>query len=600
MKEPLSTGPLSSGPLSSGPVTPTAPDAEPRPFAHLQTQNAATYRLIMGAFASAKRRFIVHLRPEDVRETLLAGATNPLEGASAQAGPLENGRLENGPLELGAISDALAMLERWGNLRSDPDTSRVTTVEDFHRARYLYQLSPHGEAAEEALQAYDQALGRRGSLQSVALVDIAEQLRVLLGLARADAPDAAKVHLALLVLTERFRDLAANAQAFMGALARTIDVQDGESDAFLAYKDRLIDYLERFIKDLLGTGSEIAGLIEELEAANIGLLLDLAAERGAQDTAPLGAVTDGVAEPTGADGADVLPGSRTPDDLAAAAVEFARGRRLWQDRWEGIHAWFLGTAHQPSQAKQLRAQARASVPRLLRMVTALNERRSGRSDRAADFRALALWFAQAPDDAAMHRLWRSAFGLSPSRHLTIDADTLDARHEQPVSPATPWAEAPRLLISPRLRKTGQYERRGKPNRVIDRGQERRYLAERASREAFEVAEARSRLATGGPMRLSDLGVLNPPEFRLFLGLLGDALAGKAPGAKQVETSTSDGAMSIRLTELDHPGRAEIRTPHGVFSGPDHLVHIVDLTDTGPAADIYDQDEFAADDQERTA
>src|SRR5260370_26386611 len=43
----------------------------------------------------------------------------------------------------------------------------------------------------------------------------------------------------------------------------------------------------------------------------------------------------------------------------------------------------------------------------------LNERRSGRSDRSADFAALARWFAEAPDDAAAHRLWRAALGPSP-------------------------------------------------------------------------------------------------------------------------------------------------------------------------------------------
>jgi hypothetical protein len=36
---------------------------------------------------------------------------------------------------------ALEKLVEWGNLCADPDTSRVTTVEDFHRARYLYQLT---------------------------------------------------------------------------------------------------------------------------------------------------------------------------------------------------------------------------------------------------------------------------------------------------------------------------------------------------------------------------------------------------------------------------------------------------------------------------
>src|SRR5690606_41957219 len=54
-----------------------------------------------------------------------------------------------------------------------------------------------------------------------------------------------------------------------------------------------------------------------------------------------------------------------------------------------------------------------------------------RSSDLADFRTLARWFAQAPDDAARHRLWRVAFGLHSSRHLTVDADTLAERTAVP-------------------------------------------------------------------------------------------------------------------------------------------------------------------------
>ena len=204
-------------------------------FSYLTAGRAELYRRIMLTFVAAKRRFTVHLRPEDVHDAI--------EGAA----------------DLETVADALGQLETWGNLRSDPDTSRVTTVADFHRARYLYQLTREGEAAEEALAVYDEALGRRGALQAVALADIATQLRVLLELARGpgDDPDPAKVHLTLRALVDRFTDLAANAQAFMGSLQRSIDLQDADAEAFRAYKARLIDYLQRFITDLAATNTSI-------------------------------------------------------------------------------------------------------------------------------------------------------------------------------------------------------------------------------------------------------------------------------------------------------------------------------------------------------
>ena len=90
-----------------------------QPFTHLGVPHAEQYRRLLRIFARAKERFIVHLRPEDVAAELRVDADDQL-------------------------TEALDQLVRWGNLRSDVDTSRVTTVEDFHRKRSLYQLTSEG------------------------------------------------------------------------------------------------------------------------------------------------------------------------------------------------------------------------------------------------------------------------------------------------------------------------------------------------------------------------------------------------------------------------------------------------------------------------
>ncbi|MEK8172839.1 DUF2397 family protein [Streptomyces sp. M19] len=103
-------------------------------------------------------------------------------------------------------------------------------------------------------------------------------------------------------------------------------------------------------------------------------------------------------------------------------------------RWRGLADWFVSEEGRESQAGLLRRRALGSIPQLLSVVRQLNDRRAGRSDRSADFRALARWFAEAPDDEARHRLWRVAFGLHSARHLTVDAETLAARVADPCPP----------------------------------------------------------------------------------------------------------------------------------------------------------------------
>ena len=503
------------------------PPGAAQPFSHLGVPHAGQYRRLLRIFARARERFIVHLRPEDVAAELRAEADDQL-------------------------TEALDQLVRWGNLRADVDTSRVTTVEDFHRKRSLYQLTAEGQAAEQAIAFYEEAIGRRGQLQSVALADIADRLRALLALAAESDPDPAKVHLLLLSVAERFSSLADNAQAFMSALRRAIDFSDGDVDGFIAYKERLIDYINRFIADLANSGARITVLLTELEAAGHERLLAVAARREAADA--------------------VLEGADAAASLARAEEQALDG---WRNRWRGLDDWFTSRdAGHPSQARLLRQAAVTAIKQLIDAVGLLNDRRSGRSDRSADFAALARWFAEAPDDAAAHRLWRAAFGLSPARHLSVTGDTADAWENVPAG--TPWGEAPPIRISPQLRKTGSYERRGKPNQVTDRSAARELLRRQAEQEAAQTAEARRRLRTSGPTLLSDVDVLDPRAFRLFLSLLGDALATRAPGDTEVKTVTSDGSLEVRLCLVAEGGTAVIKTEDGVLTGPEHVIEITDL------------------------
>ncbi len=531
-------------------------DGVPRqPFAHLSAPNASFYRDVLMTFARARDRFIVHMRPEDVSADL----GRPGDGEQVVA--------------------ALEKLVEWGNLRSDPDTARVTSVEDFHRARYLYQLTTAGQAAEEAIAVYEEAIGRRGVLQSVALEDIAAHLRALAELVTADEArlDPAKVHLLLLALAERFTGLADNAQAFMASLRRVIDFADGDVAAFVAYKQRLIDYINRFIADLANRGAEIATLLGQIEAAGVDRLLTIAARREAADAVP-GLPTDSVAISATADTSAASDTVATADTAAAYDTAIRTAVDAWRNRWRGLRDWFLSVdSRHPSQARLLRGAAITAITQLIDTVAALNERRSGRSDRSADFRALARWFAQAPDDVGAHRLWRAAFGLTPARHLTVTQETVAAWQEHEPTPSTPWRQAPPVRISPQLRKTGSYERRGQPNRVADRAEQRRFLAEQAAREAEQVAAARERLATTRPVLLSELGVLDRQAFRLFLGVLSDALSARLPGDSEVNTTTSDGTMEIRLSLVPDGAVVRIETADGVLYGPQHFVEIIDLT-----------------------
>ena len=489
-------------------------------FRHVSAEKSALYRCILEVFAAAKRQYRLQLRPDEV----LAEANWP-----------------DLPPGIEEVNLLLMQLAAWGNLKSQADTARVSSLSDFYRARYLYRLSRSGEAVEAGLAEFVRTLQRRAELQSVALEDIAGRLRALRALADLDEPDVAKTHETLRDLVQVFENLAENAQAFMAGVARSIELQQADPIAIANYKRRLIDYLERFIGDLIRRSDGIAAHIAAL-APHIDDLLSQAAMREARDAAP--------------------------DDAQDQADMQALRMAAWRERWSGLRGWFLHTGHEPPQADLLRARARSAIPQLLSAITALNERRSGRSDRSADFRILAGWFAACTDDAEAHRLARAAFALNPARHFLFDTPADDD-----LPAATRWADAPPLTIHPRLREWGEATPRAPLAKVQDRTEARRLLRLQLAEEARQVEAARIRLATGRPTRLSELHSLDLPAFGLFLSLLGDALTEQTGPDRPVERATGDGLLFVRLEPLDADSKAEIVTPLGVFAGRDHVVTI---------------------------
>lgn len=496
-----------------------------RTFAYVDAEKAPLYRAIAGVFFAAKERFLLHLRPAEVVGEL---------GAWAPEVAVEE------------VEAALRQLEAWGNLVSSPDTSDVVRLEDFYRERRLYQLSRAGEAAERAVREYEKTIHEPGELQAAALADITALLGELEVLARAEQPDAAKLFQTFDQLRRRFEDLTSKAQVFLGSLRRGVDLQAGDEEAFLFYKERLIDYLERFLRELVVATLPIAEAIERIDVLGVDRLLEAVARREVVDRV---------------DAEEALP----------LAME------EWRARWHGLSRWFSGEGTAKSQAEILRERARAAIPALLAAAAAMHDRRMRRTDRYADWRALARWFAEAPSEPDAHRLYRVAFSLSPARHLRINAESLDALDEGMVAPQLSWLAQPTLRLTPRFRSTGRHDRRGAERKVEDRSASRARLAELVEEESRQLEEARRRLAIGR-VRLSQLPELDVAALDLFLELLADALSQQHHPDAGVAALSSDGALHVRLEPVGDGSRATIRTTEGALTGPDCWIEITDAAE----------------------
>ena len=495
-------------------------------FRYLIVEKSDLYRAVMSVFAEAKSEFRLHLRPADIAARMLEKGRTVLEG------------------EIEAALDNLVM---WGNLQAYHDTAEVSTLADFHRRRFLYQLTATGEAAERAASEFLQAIQRPVTLEAAALSRIRDSLSELALLAQEPNPDIGKVFTTLRTIADDAEQMTAHAQSFFRWLHEQSQTRGADLDLFLKYKERLIDYLRRFLAELANQAGLIAARIEQLEP-NIERLLELViAHESASAFAKDEADRQGVLE---------------------------RTRRRWHQRWRGLRHWFVGLEGDP-QVKQLRLAASAAIPRLLALAAQLHDRRATRSDRRADLVELAVWFLQATSDPQAHRLWRIAFGMAPARHWLVDPTTLEARDQRPVAPNTSWLEAPPVYIAPQLRQTGRAPAPAPARRIIDRSQYGQELRRRQEQESERHTLARRSLIEMGPRRLAEIGHLDVEALFLLVDLL-DQAAGVPSTLLRTSATSEDGSLRIQIDRNIPQAVATIETPAGCLHTTDAWIHIEEL------------------------
>ncbi|MFJ2579244.1 TIGR02677 family protein [Kitasatospora aureofaciens] len=479
---------------------------------------AELYSAILQAFGAANERLETALGLDEVRARLRT------------VGWLDSTHDDD-------LQEALRKLREWQLLDVVQNhAENYRTAEEYERRNLHYSLTRRGEAALAGVEHAMSVLAATGALQTAVLEAVTDRLDELYVLLGDPASSDRRVFTTLHELEGHLEALLANTRAFNGELQRLLRAEGADLATFREVKAATVAYLQEFLLNLDQRGQAVASAAQRVEQRGVRLLHERA-----------------------------LCGAELPPlaggDPAPAWLE----RR--QARWEGLRAWFLPTDGSRPRVEQLHDVARRAIVTLLQVLDRITESRRRSSSAAQDFRELARWFAAAPTEEDLHRLWSAASGLGPARHAHL-------AHPDPevVPPSSTWAEAPPVEVSALLRTSGRTERFTRTGKVRDIGGIKAARAERARKERAELEAAWDILGTDGPVRLSAFGSLEHAVFERLLDLLGRALAVRPDGSGVRRAVTSDGRVEIVLRSGDG-GRAVLRTSRGRLEGPDYLVEI---------------------------
>ncbi|WP_091289004.1 TIGR02677 family protein [Amycolatopsis xylanica] len=483
-------------------------------FRFTQGDRAELYTAILHAFSEAGERMETALGLDDVRDRLRSVGWF-------------------GAIEDDDLARALEQLRNWKLLDVvQNQAENYRTASEYERRNLRYSLSRQGAAAFAGVRHALGALSSSGALQTAVLDAIAVRLEGL-AVALDDSSDR-RVFTTLMELEGHLEALRDNAKRFNGELQRLLRAEGADLATFHEVKGATITYLEEFLTNLDQRTHMIAARVGRIDAERL--------HRRAL---------------AGAD----LP----PTAGEAARADWLEHRRT---HWESLLAWFKPADGGPARVEQLHTVARRAIVTLLQVLDRISESRRRASSAAADFRELARWFAAAPAEADLHRLWSTAFGMGSARHAHLG-------HLDPelVPANTAWADAPPVEVSALLRSSGRTERFTRAGKVRDVSAIKAARAERARAERAELQEAWRRLATDGEVRLSAFGELDHVLFQRLLDMLGRALSASPDSTGVRRGATSDGKVELILRQPPDSRGAVLTTPRGRFAGPDFLVDI---------------------------
>ncbi|MFD5127996.1 TIGR02677 family protein [Streptomyces olindensis] len=411
------------------------------------------------------------------------------------------------------------------------------TAEEYERRNLQYSLTRRGEAALAGVRHALEVLASTGALQTAVLEAIADRLDELCLLSGEPASADRRIFTTLRELEGHLEALVENTKAFNGELQRLLRAEGADLEVFREVKAATVAYLQEFLVNLDRRGQVVAAAVTRVEELGTAVLRERALR-----------------------GAELPPVAG--EDPAAGWLESRRAR------WAGLRAWFLPDDGARPRIEQLHDIARRAIVSLLQVLERINESRRRSSSAVQDFRELARWFAAAPAEEDLHRLWSAAFGLGPARHAHLaqpDPELIPSSHS--------WSEAPPVEVSALLRTSGRTERFTRTARVRDVAAVRAERAERARVQRAELARAWRGLETDGPVRLSSFGTLDPAVFDRLLDLLGRALSARPDAGGLRRAVTGDGRVEIALSPPPDERTAVLRTTKGTLAGPDYVVHI---------------------------
>lgn len=332
---------------------------------YLVAPNVARYRLIIRYFFREYEKIHYWLHSEDVYRMM-----KEVEGYEEYTNDQ-------------CIQDLQSLVE-WGNLIADQDSRKVKTIKDFMNRQYRYQLSEYSVEIERMTLRLEKMNIEGSSLEPTLLERIYEHLKKIQNIKDKDNSD---IHDWLNELMNDFTRLNQNYQDYIKTLNSARAEELMKTEAFLLFKDKLINYLRTFVIAMQETGTKIS-----LELENIAM----------EEMKPL-----------------FIAATDYELSIPRIDVELNRDEILdnYQGKWQSLYIWFVGE-NEESEMDRLNNITNEIIRKITHYARQIAEMNNRSNNRKEQYEHMADIFMKCEDINEAHCLSAYVFGVEDCLHLS--------------------------------------------------------------------------------------------------------------------------------------------------------------------------------------
>ena len=416
----------------------------------------------------------------------------------------------------------LAMLVEWKNLSTIQDTRNITTIEAFKNKKFRYQLTPYSVEIERLVIRLEHLQVEGASLEPSLLARINEHIASFGQMALADT---SVLHTWWEDLERDFERLNRNYQDYMRALNSVKAEEMMRTQAFLVFKDHLVEYLRNFVKSLQRYAGGIEGNLRALDPMVVEQVLEREIDYEY--------------------GIPRLEQEVTREEIVSRVC----------GRYESMRNWFVADAGAENEAGRLYDATTEIIRRITRYAAQLSEKTGMGANRREEYRKVATLFMQCEDMASAHCMSARVFGLERPRHLQLLADRLSESTNKSVYEE----KAAEVILKPRIR---TYREKMTRSAIRDTSAEKALARTQVLMQKQADKDYMATLEQNSQIDFAKLPLLEPRARGILLRWLSDALEDAAHVARTEDGRTFQLDLSDQeKTCIMHAQDGDFMLPH---------------------------------------